>query len=210
MTKKKHPPEGELAEEFPRPAATAGLDATTATDPLPATTVAEPASEAVKLAELTAKLAETEDRRLRLAADFDNYRKRVFRDLQEARTAAQTDTLLPMLNVFDHFLLAMTAAEANPAPQVLREGMTMILAEFRKALEDLDIELIEAVGRPFDPQLHEASARETSATVPENQIIRQWRCGYRRGQRLIRPATVVISSGPAVVAPATTATEQDS
>jgi molecular chaperone GrpE len=149
---------------------------------------------ATQLAEAQGKLAAAEDRRLRLTADFDNYRKRVHRDLQEARATATVEGLSAFLNVFDHFRLAMAASEADP--KVLRDGMAMILAEFEKAMVEAGIAIIDAVGQPFDPHCHEASAREPSTTVPENHVVRQWRCGYRLGDRLIRPAAVVVSAGP--------------
>jgi len=159
------------------------------------------------LAEAEARLAAAEERRLRLAADFDNYRKRVHRDLHEARAAAAGECLAAFLNVFDHFRLAMAAADADP--KVLRDGMAMILAEFEKAMEEAGVEVIDAVGQPFDPHLHEASAREHSATVPEGQVLRQWRCGYRLGERLMRPAAVVVSAGPQAVADAPDAASPD-
>ncbi len=161
-----------------------------------------------QLAEAQEKLAAAEDRRLRLTADFDNYRKRVHRDLQEARATATAEGLSAFLNVFDHFRLAMAASEADP--KVLRDGMAMILAEFEKAMEEAGVAIIDAVGQPFDPHCHEASAREPSATVPENHVVRQWRCGYRLGDRLIRPAAVVVSAGPqaAVEAPPAAAADR--
>jgi len=162
----------------------------------------EEAAPAAVLAELEAKIASGEDRYLRLAADFDNYRKRMGRELQEARTAARLDALLPVLTVFDHFRLAMAAAAEDHDPQVLRQGMEMIEAEFGKALSDIGISVIDAVGQPFNPQFHEATAREPSATVPEGRVVSQWRCGYRLGDRVIRPAAVVISSGPPPAPPA--------
>jgi molecular chaperone GrpE len=186
-------PDGSVAE------APAAANPPSAPPPTP------PAAETAesRLAAAATQLAELQDRYLRLAAEFDNYRKRIGRELQEGRTAAQVDVLLSVLNVFDHFLLAMTHAENDADPAVLRSGMKMILAEFERAFAEVGVDVIDAVGQPFDPQWHEASSREPSATVPENHILRQWRCGYRLGERLLRPAAVVVSAGPAATPPAT-------
>jgi molecular chaperone GrpE len=79
----------------------------------------------------------------------------------------------------------------------IRDGLKMILTEFGKAIEELGIEKIDAVGKEFDPNLHEAMANEPSDEVEEGVVIKQWTCGYRMGDRLLRPANVVVSSGSA-------------
>ena len=75
--------------------------------------------------------------------------------------------------------------------------MDMILNEFSRTFESLGVERVNAEGRPFDPNEHEAMAQEPSDEIPEGHVLRQWKCGYRMGERLLRPATVVVSSGPA-------------
>ena len=191
MKREPHPaPDGTAPPETPEDeAASATADAASTSSP------AAPPAGIDPLAVLKEKLAAAEDRYLRLAAEYENYRKRMARDQQEARIATRVDTLMSVLNVLDHFRLAMAAVETNTDPKVMRDGMNMILAEFEKALEDAGVNIIEAVDCPFNPQLHEASAREPSETVPENHVLRQWRCGYRLGERLIRPAAVVVSGG---------------
>lgn len=148
-----------------------------------------------QIAELEAKLAETEDKVLRTHAEYDNYRKRSFRELTDARAAVKADTLIPILNVFDHFKMAVDAAETSDDMNVIREGMKMICAEFSKAMEEYGLLEVNAVGEKFDPNLHEAVAKESSIEE-EDIVIKQWRCGYKLGERLLRPATVVVSSGP--------------
>jgi molecular chaperone GrpE len=147
-----------------------------------------------KIAELEAKLIEAEDKTLRTHAEYDNYRKRSFRELTDARTYAKSDTLIPILNVFDHFKMAVDAAEQSDDMNVIREGMKMINTEFAKAMEDFGLEEINAMGEKFDPNIHEALAKEPSEEE-EDTIIKQWRCGYKLGDRLLRPATVVVSTG---------------
>ena len=86
----------------------------------------------------------------------------------------------------------------------LLQGMDIIQKEFDKAFADLDVTVIDATGKPFDPALHEAVAEEPSDTVPNGTVIRQWSRGYQCGTRLLKPAMVVVSSGPAAAADADT------
>jgi molecular chaperone GrpE len=149
-----------------------------------------------KIAELETKLQEAEDKILRTHAEYDNYRKRSFREIADARAYVKADTLTPVLNVFDHFKMAVDAAEQTEDMNVIREGMKMINNEFSRAMEEFGVEEINAVGTVFDPKIHEAVAKEPSDEVEEDTVIKQWRCGYKLGERLLRPATVVVSTGP--------------
>ncbi|MFA5205457.1 MAG: nucleotide exchange factor GrpE [Lentisphaeria bacterium] len=173
----------------------------------PAAPAAPPAPPASPVADLEAKLADLQrqvddfkDKYLRGRADFDNYRKRIQRDLQDARAAERTATLVPFLQVYDHFVMAQ--AHAGPAADsaALAEGLRLIAGEFGKALTTLGVERIEAEGKPFDPTFHEAVSAEDSDTVPAGQVLRQFKSGYRVGDQLLRPAAVVVSNGPAAAA----------
>jgi molecular chaperone GrpE len=146
-------------------------------------------------ADMNAKLAEMNDKYLRLQAEFQNYRKRTAKEVSAARLVGQVDALTPFLQVFDHFNMAVTAAETAANMDAIRDGLKMILSEFSKAIDELGIEKIDAVGKAFDPNLHEAMANEPSDEVEEGVVIKQWTCGYRMGDRLLRPANVVVSSG---------------
>lgn len=141
------------------------------------------------------ELEELRNKYLRLHADYDNYRKRVSKDLSNVRLNAQVDTVLPIIQIFDHFDMAVAATENADNMDAIKEGLKMILVEFGKALDELGLKKIDAIGRPFDPNLHEAVAEEPSEEE-EGTVIKQWRCGYQMGDRLIRPANVVVSSGP--------------
>ena len=72
----------------------------------------------------------------------------------------------------------------------------MIIGQFFKAFEDLGVQKFESVGKEFDPKLHDAVSNEPSADVEEGKIIREWSCGFKIGEKLLRPARVVVSSGP--------------
>ena len=150
-----------------------------------------------KVAKLEKALLEMEDKRLRLLAEMENQRKRAVKDLEAVRYNTMTDTLHPFFQVFDHFSMAVAATETTTNMQTLLEGMKMIRAEFDRAFSDLGIERIDATGKDFDPNTQEAMSQEASDTVPAGKVIRQWSFGYKMGDRLLKPANVVVSSGPA-------------
>ncbi len=142
-------------------------------------------------------MTEANDKYLRARAEMDNYRRRVQREFGEIRELAKASTIEEFLPVFDHFQMAMLHINENPDINTLKQGMDMILAEFHRTLESLGATALDATGREFDPNEHEAVAQEPSDSVPAGKVLRQWKCGYRIGERLLRPATVVVSSGPA-------------
>lgn len=150
-----------------------------------------------KIEALTTELAEAKDDLLRLRADFQNYRMRTAKEIANARMYGQTDTLLPFLQVFDHFNMAMIAAEKSDNMDAIKQGLEMILKEYKKGLDELGVVAFDAVGQKFDPKLHDAMTNEPSDEIEEGYIIKQWNVGYKLGDRLLRPATVVVSSGPA-------------
>ena len=149
-----------------------------------------------KVKELEAKLAEAEDKRLRCYAEMDNLRKRTAKEMETLRLNVLQGTISPFLQVFDHFAMAVAASEKSDNLKSLLQGMKMIGNEFDKAFSELGVTKIDAVGQDFDPNLHEAVSQEASDTVPQGKVIRQWSCGYKTPLRLLKPAMVVVSSGP--------------
>lgn len=141
-------------------------------------------------------LQEANDRYVRARAEIDNYRKRAQRELADSRTATKAGTIEEFLTVFDHFQLAMNHAETSGDTAALKQGMDMILKEFERAFQNLGVEQISAEGQAFDPALHHAVAEEPNDDVPPGEVVREWKPGYRLGERLIRPASVVVSKGP--------------
>ena len=150
-----------------------------------------------KVEKLEKALLEMEDKRLRLLAEMENQRKRAVKDMEAVRYNTITDTLHPFFQVFDHFSMAVAATETTTNMQSLLEGMKMIRAEFDRAFSELGIERIDATGKDFDPNTQEAMSQEASDTVPAGKVIRQWSFGYKMGDRLLKPANGVVSSGPA-------------
>lgn len=158
---------------------------------------AAPETPEEKVAKLEKALLDMEDKRLRLLAEMENQRKRAVKDMEAVRYNTMTDTLHPFFQVFDHFSMAVAATETTTNMQSLLEGMKMIRAEFDRAFSELGIERIDATGKDFDPNTQEAMSQEASDTVPAGKVIRQWCFGYKMGDRLLKPANVVVSSGPA-------------
>ncbi|MDX1952123.1 MAG: nucleotide exchange factor GrpE [Verrucomicrobiota bacterium] len=151
-----------------------------------------------QLNEILAKAAKADEnweRLVRLNADFDNYKKRAVREKQEAIKYANESLLEKLIPVLDNFEMAMLAAnnpQANSA-DALKTGVSMISSQLRSALQDAGLEEIDAAGKPFDPNFHEAVSQQENADVPEGYVAQQLRKGYKLRDRLIRPATVIVS-----------------
>lgn len=161
---------------------------------------AEPLSEQ-QLAELkdnAAKATQYYEQLLRTSADLDNYKKRAARERQEAIKFANEGLLEKLIPILDNFEMALAAANApNTSVQSLQSGISMIQQQLKAALADAGLQEIEANGKPFDPNLHEAIAQQETADAPEGQVIQQVRKGYKLRERLLRPASVVIAKTPA-------------
>lgn len=144
---------------------------------------------------LQADLDRFRDLALRSQADFENYKKRCAREKEDAIKYANTSLLERLLPIIDNFELGLAAARDKGEQSPIYSGMNLVLKQMNDFLSDNGLQPIEAVGQNFDPNLHEAIAHEPSDTVAENKIIRQTRRGYRFKDRLLRPSSVVVSSG---------------
>ncbi len=140
-------------------------------------------------------LALANERYLRARADFENYRKRMAREFGEARDSSRQQTIAEFLNVYDMFLMAVDHADQATDLESLKQGLKMILGEFQRTFENLGVKRMETVGLDFDPNIHEATSQEPSDTIPEGKIIREWKSGFLLNSKLLRTATVVVSSG---------------
>lgn len=158
---------------------------------------AAPEEKESEVDKLKRELEEMRDKFLYLQADYQNYRKRTAKDIADARIYGAAGVLEPFLTVYDFLNMAKAAAEKSDNIESIRQGLNMILGEYVKALDENGVKKVTTVGSKFDPELHEAVANEPSDTIPEGEIIREWSGGYQYGSRLLRPARVVVSSGPA-------------
>ena len=139
------------------------------------------------------------DRLLRATADFDNFKKRAARERQDAVKFGNEALMQKLIPVLDHFEMAQTAAQAAQGDtfQSLQAGIAMIHQQLKSALAEAGLEEVEAGGKPFDPNLHEAVAQQETPDVPEGRVVQQLRKGYRLRERLLRPATVIVAKTPA-------------
>lgn len=162
--------------------------------------IVEVVPEPDKLAELEAKLAAAEkekkdnwDRYLRAAADLENLRKRQKREAEDAKFEAKGKVLKEMLPVVDNLERAIEhAAQASEEKHPIVEGVQLVLRQFTTAFERLDVTPVEAMGQPFDPNLHEAISQMES-DQPPGTVVQVLQRGYKSGDRLLRPALVVVA-----------------
>ena len=141
------------------------------------------------------ELALLQEKYIYLQAEYQNYRKRMVKELADARRFAIEDTVQPFFAVYDFLSMAEIAAAQSDNVEAIRQGLMMIIAEYRKAFEELSLKPFDAKGVPFDPTLHDAVAHESSEEVPEGVVSKQWNCGFKLGAKVLRPARVVVSSG---------------
>ena len=146
---------------------------------------------------LQADLDRFRDLALRSQADFENYKKRAAREKDDAIKYANSSLLERLVPILDNFELGLSAARGEGETSPVFSGMSMILKQLNDFLIESGAQPIEAEGKRFDPNLHEAIAREPSDDIPEGTVLRQTRRGYRLKDRLLRPSSVVVSSGPA-------------
>jgi len=137
------------------------------------------------------------DLAMRTQADFENYRKRAAREKEDAIKYANTSLLEKLIPVLDNYEFGLQAARAE-GNQAILIGFEMVAKQLQEFLSGNGVEVIDAEGKPFDPNLHDALGQEESATVPEGNVIRQIRKGYKLRDRLIRPANVFVSKGQPV------------
>ncbi|WP_231363829.1 nucleotide exchange factor GrpE [Verrucomicrobium sp. 3C] len=139
---------------------------------------------------------EARDRLLRTLADWDNARKRLVKEKEDAIRLANTSLLQALLPVVDNFLLGVEAAKNATDGQSIVLGMQMILSQFQTLLREEGVEVIDAVGTPFDPHRHEAVGFVDTEEVEEGRVATQQRCGYLYKGRLLRPALVSVARKP--------------
>jgi molecular chaperone GrpE len=145
---------------------------------------------------LRSDLQEYKDKYLRCLAEQQNAARRAANAQLEAvrySNANLIKALLPALDDFERMLSSDATADA----QALREGIRLIYSNLSNTLQDFNVTVVETVGRPFDPAIHEAMMKEPSADVPEGTVLKELQKGYRLHDRTLRPARVIISGGPA-------------
>ena len=138
---------------------------------------------------------ELKDRLLRLQADFDNFRKRTIRERNEWYRNANEDLMRELLPVIDHFELGLHTAEKLDTDPAVLDGLRLVHQQLLNVLEKFGLKPLDAENVPFDPRLHEAVTHVPSEEYPADMVIAQTRRGYMLGDKVLRAAQVVVSSG---------------
>ena len=144
------------------------------------------------LAEITREKDTLQDRLLRLAAEFDNYRKRVDRDRRDQADAALAGAVEDLLPIIDNLERALNAP-AGGGSDSYRQGVELIHRQMMELLRKRGVTAIESVGADFDPEIHQAVAHEVSPEHREGEVMEVFRRGYKLGDRLLRPAMVKVA-----------------
>ncbi|MBW1740495.1 MAG: nucleotide exchange factor GrpE [Deltaproteobacteria bacterium] len=162
-------------------------------EPLQKETKKKGLQERLKAAE--AKAEENYDRLLRVTAEFENYKKRMEREMNEYRKFANEALIKDILPIVDNLERALEIPYGNneKASHGMREGVEMTLKGLLSSLEKFGAVPIESLGKPFDPNFHQAVMQEESEEHPENTVVQELQKGFMMRDRLLRPAMVVVS-----------------
>lgn len=177
-------------------------------NPAPATAAAEPAPTPAapgleeQLATARKEAAANYDRYMRAVADLENYRKRIIREKDELRQFAAANVMEDMIPILDNLGLGLAAAKQQTDVKAVADGISLVLEQFKGSLTKHGLKEINPQGQAFDPNLHDCISHQPSADVAEEKVSQVVRLGYSLNGRLLRPASVVVSSGPAKVAEA--------
>jgi molecular chaperone GrpE len=153
------------------------------------------AAQAAELEATRTQLAETQDRLLRLQADFDNFRKRTLREREEAHQFGHQNLVKDLLSAVDNLERAVEhARKSGPGDfEGLLQGIELVQREIAQVFGKHGVTEIEAQGVPFDPAVHEALAQLPDTSVPPGTVVQVFQKGYRLRDRMLRPAQVVVS-----------------
>lgn len=171
------------------------------TDPEPEKEPAEAAIEGDgaetgdEMPSVEARLALAEDKLLRTMAEFDNYRKRTAVQFEQVIRSANEKLLLEMLEIVDNFERALQHSDDENNSESLRKGTELIYNQMQSVLKKYDVTTIESLGKPFDPNLHDAMMQTPSDTYAEGVVALELGKGYRIGERVLRHARVAVSTG---------------
>lgn len=137
--------------------------------------------------------ARLKDAWLRTAADFDNFKKRTRREIDDARRAGREDLVRSLLPVFDNLERALQSAQRSSDVKAMADGLALVQRQFADALGREAIVRVQTVGRPFDPTVHEAIQQVETDEHPPGTILAEVQPGYTHADRLLRAAMVVVA-----------------
>ena len=159
---------------------------------------AEPTEAPVDQAEPTPeeRIARLEDEKLRLQAEMQNVVRRAQREKAEALKYAEADFAKELLVILDDFERTQESAKTAENVQAVADGVRIVYEHFLKVLRGRGVETVEAAGKPFNPDRHEAMLQQPSAEHPAGTVMQELQRGYAMHERVLRPARVIVSSGP--------------
>ena len=146
-----------------------------------------------KLAELEKKLQEAEAKYVRLYADFDNYRRRVKLDTEAAQKYRAQSLVTNLLPALDNFDRAINSTKETEETKPILQGMNMVLSSILSALKEEGVEVIESVGKEFDPHVHQAIMQDNNEEFGSNIVVEEFQKGYKLKDRVIRPSMVKVN-----------------
>lgn len=149
------------------------------------------------LAQAQAEAARHKDAWLRTAADFDNFRKRTRKEIEDARRTGREDLLRAVLPVFDNLERAIQSSQRAIDVKAVADGLSMVQRQFVEALGREGIARVPTVGQPFDPGVHEAIQQVETADHAPGTVLAEVQPGYTQGERLVRAAMVVVAKAKA-------------
>jgi molecular chaperone GrpE len=149
------------------------------------------------LAKANEEVSRLKDLWMRTAADFDNFRKRSRREVEDAKKSGKEDLLRAVLPVFDNLERAIQSAQRATDVKAVADGLTMVMKQLTDTLGRNGIQKVATVGNPFDPQVHEAIQQVETSEHPPGTVIAEVQPGYVQGERLIRAAMVVVAKAKA-------------
>ena len=147
------------------------------------------------LAAKTEESKELNDKYLRLAAEFDNYKRLAQRDQRDQIRFGNEQLLKELLPVVDNLERAIKASRNGGSPDVLIQGVDLTLKQLTGALTRFHVKPVETIGQPFDPATHQAVTSVESEKIPEQHVVDEFQRGYRLHDRILRPAMVSVSTG---------------
>ncbi len=153
----------------------------------------EEVSEQDECEKLKAELDDLNNKYLRMAADFDNYRKRQMQERESLLKYGAADTMTKLLAVLDTFERAQESLKDVEDVQSVKEGYEVAFKQLMDTLKKAGLETIDALGAEFDPNLHEAIAQTSTNEHPDNTVISQMQKGYKLADRVLRPALVNVA-----------------
>lgn len=148
-----------------------------------------------ELEQVKSEAKKKHDQLLRTAAEFENYKKRINKEFEVLTKRANEELIVKLLPILDNFERALDHSQTKQSYEALQEGINMVFKQLKETLEKEGLQRIEADGKPFDPNFHEAVMQTESRAHKPNIVVEELEKGYLLNGKVIRPAKVVVNKG---------------